>query len=191
MWNKLLVLTLVKPREAARSVLRLGLPVEVLLQAAVAVTCLGMILGYVALRFNSARLDAMSAFVLGNPLLGAVIQFAVLLLIVGAIVKVGRTFGGTGDLAGALAVVVWLDTVMLAVQAAQVLALLLLPPLATLLAIAAILWILWAMASFVGELHGFENTMVVLGGVILTMTLMYFAAAFVLAGFGVPAEGIE
>lgn len=190
MWSELLVQSIVRPRDAARQVLALGVPVPVLIEAALAVTCLGMVLGFLGMSLTSAALDSLTSFILGNPLMGAAIQFAVLFVVVGLVLVIGRAFGGTGDFPGALAIVVWIDAVMLVIQAVQVLALVLLPPVATLLALATIIWVIWALASFVSVLHEFENLAMVLGGLILTMTLIYFGAALVLAGLGNPSQGV-
>lgn len=191
MWSELFVDSLVRPRIAARRLLALELPGPVLLEAALLVTCLGMILGFVTIQLNPGALDAMTSLVLGNPLLGAGVQLGLLFFVTFLIVRVGRFFGGVGSSREALAVVVWLDAVMVCVQAAQVLALVLLPPLATLLALIAMFWVIWALASFVAELHGFPNTVLVFGGVVLTMTVVFFGMALVLALLGAPPQGIE
>jgi hypothetical protein len=190
-WRELLVESLVRPRVAARRVLDLELRADMLIEAALAITCLGVILGALSIRLNPGAVDQLSAFVIGNPLLGAAVQLVVLAVIVLFVFRVGRFFGGTGDAVGALAIVVWLDAVMVAIQMVQIVALLLFPPFATLLALAAVLWVVWAMACFVSELHGFQNTVVVVGGVILSMTVMFFGLALLLTLLGVPSEGFE
>lgn len=187
-WGELILDSLLRPKVAARRVLGLGLPFGLLLEAALAVTCLGMILGFLAVQLNPGALDPSSALILRNPLLGALFQLGVLAAGVMFILRIGRFFGGAGSLEGALAIVVWLDFVMVAIQAVQVAALALFPPIATLLALGAVLWVLWALACFVGELHGFDNTVVVLGGVILSMTVLFLAMAFVLTLLGAPLD---
>ena len=49
MWGQLVIDSLMRPRAAARRLLALELAATQLLQAAVVVTCLGMVLGYVAI----------------------------------------------------------------------------------------------------------------------------------------------
>jgi hypothetical protein len=188
-WGELIVDSLVRPRLAARRVLEMRLPFAVLVEAALAVTSVGMILGFIAVRLNAAALDPSTAFILGNPLIGALFQLGILAVGVFFVVRIGRLFGGTGDTGGALAIIVWLDLVMVLIQAAQIVSLVLFPPLATLLSLAAVIWVLWAMANFVGELHGFDNTVVVLGGVILSMTVLFLGVAVLLAFLGAPTQG--
>jgi hypothetical protein len=84
--------------------------------------------------------------------------------------------------------VVWLNAMMLLIQMAQLGALLLIPPLASLIAIATVIWALWAFANFVTELHGFQNPLFVLGGVILSMIVLFFGLAMILAILGVTPQ---
>jgi Yip1 domain len=188
MWRKLVIDTLLRPRLAARQVLAAGLPQIALLQGAVMVTCLGVVLGYIALQMSPDAIDVVSAAVLGNPFLGALAQLAVMAVIVVLTVRIGRLFGGSGGIWGALALVVWLNMMMVLIQAGQLVALAILPPLAALLAVATIFWALWAYANFVAELHGFQNPFIVLGAVILTAIVLFFGTAMLLAILGITPQ---
>jgi hypothetical protein len=148
-----------------------------------------MVLGFLAFSHNPGAVDALTAAVLGNPLVGAVVQLAAMALIVVLVVRVGRVFGGHGDAWGALMIVVWLNGIMVLLQALQLAAMMLFAPLAALIALASFIWAVWAFASFVGELHGFSNTVAVLGGVLLTMTGVFFVVAILLAALGLSPEG--
>jgi hypothetical protein len=190
-WRKLVSDSFARPRLAARAVIGLGLGPDLLVQAAAAITALGVVFGYLAVAFSADPVDAVSAALLSRPLVGAALQFAVILLAAFLTFRIGRAFGGTGDLAGALAVVVWLNAVMLLIQLVQLFVLLVLPPVAALIAVATIIWALWAFANFVTELHGFENPFFVLGGVILSMIVLFFGVAMLLAMLGItPQESL-
>jgi hypothetical protein len=190
MWGELVKETLMHPRRAARRVLETGMPVGVLVQAAVLVTCAGMLLGYLALSLGPDVTD-ISAAVLTNPLLGAVAQLAVMVAVVFLTVQIGRLFGGTGGYHGALALVVWLNAMMVLVQLGQIAALLVVPPLAAVLAIATMLWAFWAYANFVAELHGFRNPAIVLGAVVLTTIVLFFGVAMLLAMLGITPQEVS
>jgi hypothetical protein len=189
MWGELLIDSLKRPRAAARRVLDAGVPAANLLEAAVLVAVVGVVLGYLALRMSPEALDVVSTAVIHHPLLGVVAQLAVMAVAVFLTVRLGRLFGGTGTMAGALAIVVWLNAVMVLIQAAQLVALAVVPPVATLLAIATIFWALWAFANFVAELHGFQNPFVVLAVIVLTTIVLFFGTAMIAAILGFTPEG--
>jgi hypothetical protein len=191
-WRNLVSESLVSPRRAARSVIDLGLSRDLLVQAAAAVTALGVVLGFLAVFLGTGDIDQVSAAIVTNPLLGAALQFGIVLLIAFMTARIGALFGGTGTLDGALAIVVLLNSMMLLIQLVQLAAMLLVPPLATFVAVATIVWAFWAFSSFVAELHGFQNVAFVLGGVFLSMIVLFFGLAMILAilGFTPPQEGM-
>jgi hypothetical protein len=187
-WRKLVSDSLVSPREAARAVLALGLSRDLLIQAAAAITALAVILSYLAVVVRPGDVDQVSAAILANPLLGAAVQFGIILIVAVVTARVGAMFGGRGDLDGALAIIVWLNAMLVLIQSLQLAALIFLPPLAALIALATVIWLLWALANFVTELHGFQNPLFVLGGVILTIIVLFFGLAMILAILGVTPQ---
>ncbi len=191
MWSQLVIDSLVRPRDAARRVLSLNVGFQVLAETALAVVCLGMVLGYLSVLLTPGAADAISATILARPLAGAAVQAAIVAIAALLVYRVGRLFGGGGDLQGALAIVVWLNMVMLGIQVLQIVALLVMPPVAQMLAIATMIWIVWAMASFVAELHGFQRLLPVIGAVILTAFLALFALAFLMSMFGLVPQGFR
>jgi Yip1 domain len=188
MWKDLVVESLRQPREAARRVLAANLPVRQLVEAALLVTSAAMVLGYLSLRMIPAEADLVSTAVLNNPLVGAVIQLVATAVVVVLSVRIGRLFGGQGTLPGGLALIVWLNAMLVLFQALQVVALALVPPLAAVLAILAMIWALWAYASFVAELHGFGNIFMVLGGVVVTSILLYLGIEMLAAILGLTPQ---
>jgi hypothetical protein len=187
-WRKLVSDSLVSPREAARTVIALGLSRDLLIQAAAAVTAVAVILSYLAVLVRSGKADQVSAAILANPLLGAAVQFGIILIVAFVTARVGAMFGGRGNLDGAFAVIVWLNAMLVLIQAVQLGALIVLPPLAALIALATVVWLLWALANFVTELHGFQNPLFVLAGVILTIIVLFFGLAMILAILGVTPQ---
>jgi len=189
MWGQLVVDSLLHPRAAAKRVISLAVPPETLIEAAVAVTCVGMILAFVASEMTPGGVDTVTAALLRNPMMGAGLQLGVMALIVVLTVRIGQAFGGTGTLWPALALIVWLNAVMVVIQVVQLVALLIVPPLAAVLAIATLFWLLWAFANFVTELHDFENPLLVLGASILAMVVLFFSFAMLLAIVGLTPQG--
>ena len=189
MFRQLIADSLLRPRAAARTVLDLRIAPGPLIEAAVAVTCLGMVLSFTAARLAPGGVDAVTAAILGAPLLGAAMMLGMLGFAVVATTLIGRQFGGTGDITGALALIVWLNVVLFVIQLVQVAALLLLPPLASLLAFATLFWLIWAFACFVTELHGFSSPLKVLGGVIACMIVFFFGLTVLAAFLGFAPQG--
>ncbi len=169
MWTALAIDSVHAPRAAAQRLLASQVPAGAVIEAAILITCLGVVLGYVAMQLSAGDVDPVSRVVLGAPLFGAAIQLGLMSLVIGLTDRVGQLFGGKGDLWGAARVVVWLNGLTLAMQALQILALVALPPLAGLVALATLFWLLWAYANFTAELHGFDSPLVVLGVTILTV----------------------
>jgi hypothetical protein len=163
-------------------------PAIYLVQAAVMVTCVGIVLGYLAVQLSPEAIDVVSAALLDNPLVGAALQLGAMALIAFLTARIGRLFGGSGELWGAVALVVWLNAMMVLIQAGQLAALAILPPLAAVLAIVTVFWALWAFANFVTELHGFQNPAIVLGGVVLSALVLFFATAMLLAILGITPQ---
>ena len=188
MWGQLVVDSFLRPRVAAKRVLALGLPAGFVLEAAVLVTSVGVVLGYLAMLTDPGALDRVSATILGRPLLGAMVQLAALAVVVVLTVRIGRLFGGTGSFHGALTLVVWLNAVMVLIQTAQLAALAVAPPVAAAMAIVTIFWALWAFSSFVAELHGFRSTPIVIGVVVLTSIVLFFGTAMILAILGIAPQ---
>lgn len=191
MLRQLIVDSLLRPREAAQAVLARVPPGALLLQAALVVTCLGMVLGYAAVEIGSGPVDPVSAALVRDPLIGAAVQFVIMLVVAMLTWRVGGLFGGTGSFAGALTIIVWLNGVMLAIQLVQIVAMMIVPPVAGLVALAALFWLLWAFANFVVELHGFRSPFVVLGVSILTVIVLIFALSMVAAILGITPQGAQ
>lgn len=191
MLRQLILDSLFRPRDAARAVLARMPPGDVLIQAALAVTCLGMVLGYLAVVIGGGPADPVSAALVRNPLVGAFVQFVIMLVVALLTWRIGGLFGGIGGFDGALAVMVWLNAVMLVIQLVQLVAMLVAPPLAALVATAAIFWLFWAFANFVVELHGFRSPFVVIGVSILTVIVLIFALTMLAAILGIAPQGAQ
>lgn len=127
--------------------------------------------------------DAMGFVLAQSPLRTAVIQWVILLISALLIHRVGKAFGGTGNLPDAILIVVWLQLIMLGVQILQLLSLVLLPPLSGIVGIAGFVLFLYLLVSFIAELHGFASRGAVLAGVIVTFFAAAFVAALVLGAF--------
>jgi hypothetical protein len=113
------------------------------------------------------------------PFAAVGMQAGVNILAIFLMTHVGRLFGGKGRLEDALLLVAWLQALMVAVQAVQVVVLLVMPGLAGLVTILAVALFFWLLTGFVQAMHGFASRPMVLLGVLASL----FVAAFVLSFF--------
>lgn len=188
-WQNLVADTLLRPRLAARAILALPqIGPGPLVQAAVAVTALGMVLGYLTLMSSTETVELVSTALFSAPLVGAVIELGAMGLLIGLIYRVGRLFGGTGEFLQAATLIIWLNAVLLILQALNLGLLAIWPPIAAMFAFAMIGWSFWAFVSFVTELHGFRNLLMVMGGVLLSMVVLFFAAGLIFAALGITPQ---
>ncbi|HRO10153.1 YIP1 family protein [Amaricoccus sp.] len=187
MWGQLLIDSLIRPRAAGRRILGLQLSGQSLVEAAVLVSCVGTLVIHFAAE-KVPELQGEFAGLTGSPLLATFLNVVQLGLMALAATWVGRRFGGTGELPGALALVIWYNFVAMLLVALLFGAYLIAPVIALPLGIAFIGWLVWAPVCFIAELHGFANPLVVLAGLVLTMLVLFFAVNFVamllIAAFG-------
>jgi hypothetical protein len=99
---------------------------------------------------------------------------------------VGRWRGGRGTMPQTVALLAWLQFVMLILQVAQVAAEIVLPPFALILAYVSVGLFLWLLVHFVMELHGFRSVAATILGILGTMMLLGFLMALLIAPF-IPA----
>ena len=175
--------TLSDPRAAARQVMALPLPRSARWQALALVIVLSMLFGQAAVLLMAGQgPDALSV---------GLIQGAVLLALVYAVHFVGRLLGGRGAFEDGLILIAWLQGVMVAVQIAQIVALVILPPLTGLLGFLGMALFLWLLTNFVAELHGFTSLGRVFGMILLTLFGVAILLAIALQILGVqPPTGM-
>lgn len=188
MWAELVIDTFRRPREAARRLLALDLGGDTVVQVALAVTCAEVVMANVAARMAETPLDPMTEALLNNPLLGALVQLGLLVLTVVLTWKIGRLFGGQGGVEGAFRSIVWLNTVMLVLQAVQVLLLGVVPAIAVAMSALTMGWLLWAFASFTAELHGFRNVFAVAAASVIAGVVVLFGLMTVLVIVGINPQ---
>jgi hypothetical protein len=163
--------TIAAPQSAALQVMRANLPMAARWQALALVVVLSAILGQVSMLFLAD--EGVSP---AGPVQASLIQAIALLMTVFGAHVIGRGLGGQGSFADALVLVAWLQGVMVAAQALQVVALLILPPVSVLIGVLSMVLFLWLLTNFVAVLHGFQS----LGKVFAGIMLSAFALAVVL-----------
>jgi hypothetical protein len=194
MWGQLVIDSLVRPRAAARQVIGARVAQVHLLQGALLVACLGMVMNFLALRLMPVTVDSITAAMVRNPIVGVIEELLFLFVTVVLTVRIGRLFRGRGGFWEGMALLVWLNAVAVLVEAAQLLLLAVLPSQETLVVVVAfgpLIWLAWVYANFVAELHGFQNPFFVLGVMMLTAMLLFFAVAMLLTMLGFTPQEIS
>ncbi|MHC0053897.1 Yip1 family protein [Actibacterium sp. D379-3] len=182
--------TLRDPKEGARRVLSLPLPREALWQALALVVIVSLLMTHLGDRLMPAPTDPLLPMFRDAPFLTVIILGALTLLTVQATYRVGRLMGGNGTFEGALRLILWLQMIMLCLQAAQLLFMVVFPLFAVLLGPISLVLSLWLLTNFVAVLHGFRALFPVFLMILVTAMVLGFALVFVLslAGIGLPTE---
>lgn len=120
---------------------------------------------------------------LDRPILFAGLQLGGMGLMACLVHVLGRAFGGRGDWAGAVDLVILLQAVLFLFQLAQLLSLLLLPPLTAILGLASLGAALWYLTQFLVALHGFTSPGRTFLGLVLCLVILTLILATILALF--------
>lgn len=180
-------LTLQKPREAARMVLNWPFSVGELWLVLALTSVVSALLAELLVMTASDGVDPVMAMMMASPIRFAAIQLGGLAMLTGFIFGIGRMFGGRGSFAGALALVGWLQTILVVLQIAQVVALFIVPPLALVISLVSLVLFFWLLTSFIAELHGFASlgwTFAGMIGAFFGMTLALSVILVLLFGLG-------
>lgn len=121
-----------------------------------------------------------------GPLAYAGTLFLTLALGAVALALAGRALGGSGTVAGALAIVAWLQVIDLAIQAVGIAVAILVPPLAPLAALAGLAALLWCLLGFIQALHGVGPGRA-LGTILLAALGLGLALAVLVGALGIGA----
>lgn len=175
--------TVTVPRQMARRIMALRLPLGTAMTALVLTAILGALLSAATWALLGAPEDnsAPMAEVFGRPFLLAGLQIAVQAAAAWLAWAVGRFFGGTGGLDQSVALLAWVEWVMVVVQVAQLGLFLILPGLAEATSPLTVILFFWLLSSFIAELHGFPMLWKVLCGIVLTAVILGLAVLFILA----------
>ena len=182
--------TLSEPEQAARWLIAQDWPIQVRWMALVLAVSVSGVLAYVSTLAFPVPEGAVPAM-LGmsrQPLMLAGMQMVAIVLGAGLMAGVGRMFGGHGRFEDALLLTVWIEIMLLIVQAAQIVLSLALPALAGILGILAVALFLWLTVQFTKALHGFTSGPKVLLVMFATLLTMGFVLSFILAALGLMPE---
>ncbi|MBN2905270.1 MAG: YIP1 family protein [Rhodobacteraceae bacterium] len=177
------------PRDGARRVLALALPEGALWQGLVLVVVLSVMLTQLGEILVPLPVDPLLPVFLANPLLTGVIQGGLLVVMIYAIHFLGRAFGGTGTFAGALALAVWLQFIMVCLQVVQTVFLIVLPPVAGMIGVFGLGLFFYLLSHFVAVLHGFPSPLRTFVAIIAAMIGILFGISILMSVLGFTLGG--
>lgn len=177
-WAGLLKEAVRDPRRNAQRIVGWPLPERTVLLALILVSALSVLGLYAA-----SLLAGLEAEFLPQPFVLALMQVGSMLLLAAVLAQAGRMFGGRGDFAGALRIIVWIQLLMVLLQAVQLIAMLVLPPLAGLLSLGSVVAICWISTGLVAGLHGFQSLPLTFLGILGAMLVVGFVLSLLLTPF--------
>ena len=190
-FKHLVQLTFRNPEGAARALIGLNLPMQARWMALLlAVTVSALMAFLVSSLYPAPPSDAGTPMLslVRQPMVLAGMQLGAIVLGAGLMAGVGRVFGGHGRFADALILSVWIEMMLLLVQAAQVVLSLALPGLAGIMGILAVALFLWLTVQFTKALHGFTSGPKVMLVMFATLMAMGMALSFLAAAIGLLPE---
>ena len=175
------------PRAGARAVINLALPASAgwvalgLMAVISAAMAAALYAAFPIPADEAAPLFWAMEQILSNPLQLAGVQAVV--LAIGAVLtyRIGKAFGGAGRLADAVALLAWLEFILLLLQIAQTAAMAFSPPLSEAIGLFGFVLFLWLLSNFTAELHGFSSVFATFLGIVGSVIGLSFAAAVVVA----------
>lgn len=178
------------PQAAARDLMAQGWPIQARWMALLAAVSVSALLASLAAAlFSAPGPEGDRVVVLSQqPMVLAVMQMGAIVLAAGLMSGVGRMFGGGGRFEDALLLTVWIEVLLLIVQAAQVVLSLILPGVAGIFGLLAIALFLWLTVQFTKALHGFHSTPKVVLGMIGTVFVACFVLSLLAAALGIMPE---
>ncbi|NDW43365.1 YIP1 family protein [Ruegeria sp. PrR005] len=186
--RRLALLSITNPAQAARDVMALNLGRETLwLGLALAVVLNALLHGLSNLAFGpmSMPLPGMPVSVVGY---GALMAGGLMLTIL-AVHRVGRWLGGQGSFGDVMALIVWMQLLLVVVQAVTLVLALTIPILSALLALAANLVALYVFLHFIDQAHRLGSLMYAAGVLVLSILAIAFSLFVLLSLAGGPIPG--
>lgn len=178
---------LTEPREAASTLLSMGVPREAYWPAFLLLVVLSVLLGEVVGLLSPAQplATVMPPVVMG--LLTALISA----ISIWAVWKVGQAMGGTGTFDETLLLTVFLQSIMFAGQLVELVLMIAMPVLAGLFSLALVIFAMWININFIATLHGFASLWRAFGVLIMATLGVALVLIFLmtLTGIGPNAVG--
>ncbi len=174
------------PREAATTLLSVGIPSAAILPALVLVVVMSVLLTVVGEAVGPQAAEPGVGF---PPLAVAALLCALLGAYVFGLYRTGRALGGTGNLAETALLMVFLQFMLLLAQVVELALWVAAPPLAGIFVIAVAILAFWVNINFVDVLHGYGSLLKSFGLIIMVSLGIALVVMLTLTLSGVTIQG--
>ena len=185
----LLGLTLVDPRAAARKVIALDYDAATLATIASLLIVVAAMLSTLFSPGIDPADESFMGLLARNPLVVALLEIVVFVIVAIALWKAGGIFGGTGTFDEVLSVATWNQMISLVVQIFLILLILFIPPLVGPVFLLTFAWRIYVFVVSLQVAHDFDNIFVTAGVILLSLMGVLFVAGIVARVFGLYPQG--
>ncbi|MEO1541300.1 MAG: YIP1 family protein [Pseudomonadota bacterium] len=185
----LLGLTLVDPRAAARKVIALDYDAATLATIASLLIVVAAMLSTLFSPGIDPADESFMGLLARNPLVVALLEIVVFVIVAIALWKAGGIFGGTGTFGEVLSVATWNQMISLVVQIFLILLILFIPPLVGPVFLLTFALRIYVFVVSLQVAHDFDNIFVTAGVILLSLMGVLFVAGIVAMVFGLYPQG--
>ncbi len=174
-----------EPREAASTLLSMGVPKQVLWPTFALLVVLSVILIYLIgppTGPNGVAIVSPFGLTMSSAVAGAASVFLVW--------KIGELMGGKGGFDETLLLTVFLQAMIFAGQLIELALVFVIPPLADIYYLALIVFMFWLNLNFIAVLHGFGSLWRALGVLIIASIGVAFVLIFAMSLAGIRVAGV-
>ena len=182
--------TLRAPREAAREIMALGLPRNVLWTALALVAAINTLILQILISASPPETQAQfPSYFVGSPLAVYVLFAGIMVVYMHSVYWAGLALGGKGLLFDVVALLVWLQALRTIAQFAVVALTFVVPALAGLLSLVVFAVALWILLNFVTEAMGLPSIGHAMMALLLAVIGLVMGLGILLAVLGLAAQG--
>ncbi|MGB3243590.1 MAG: YIP1 family protein [Sulfitobacter sp.] len=181
--------TLRDPRGAARTIIALDLPREVLWTTLALVAAVNTIILQLLIAASPAEAQAQFPSYFNAPLAVYVLLAGVMVIYIHSVYWAGLALSGKGRLFDVLALIVWLQVLRTAIQIIVLVLTFILPALAGLVSLVAFAWGLWVLLNFMVEAMALRSIGHAGLALVLAIIGLVLGLGILLAIIGLAAQG--
>ncbi len=183
--------TLRDPGRGARQVMAVEMPRQQRWETLVLIAVLSATFAYISVAMAGGYSNVSTSGMVGMaPIMLAISQLVVLLVMVFAMYLVGRAFGGRGGLDDAILLVAWLQFILICLQVLQIIATVVMPFVASLIGMAGMIVVFWLLIAFVQELHGFKSKTGIFISILMVIVAFATVLSFLFGMLGFEVTGV-